>query len=269
MRVSRFVRSPLLLERVWQEATVRVAREDEMEQIVRLMCEHENVHDGERGKGPRSWGQRVTGRHRCTMLLEHNRTTLAYILVSTSPVVASSMHQIFSDSWEEAGEKGAWRNCNFYSINSVAKDLSHPFAKVPVGFPLISKAGEYLRKHGVQRVLQDRAKKVVESDELDVSAEPQQARLYTMSPVPSLRDHLAKSKRSLLALAEDNVDKCREDLEAYARELIAARRDPVAKFHLGNGASLLRLNWKADDSPLRMRQSFGLMCNYDYNGSAQ
>jgi malonyl-CoA decarboxylase len=41
--------------------------------------------------------------------------------------------------------------------------------------------------------------------------------------------------------------------------------DPVARFHLGNGARIERLNWAADDSPLRIRQSAGLMVNYLYH----
>lgn len=41
--------------------------------------------------------------------------------------------------------------------------------------------------------------------------------------------------------------------------------DPVARFHLGNGARIERLNWAADDSPLRIQQSAGLMVNYLYH----
>ncbi len=40
--------------------------------------------------------------------------------------------------------------------------------------------------------------------------------------------------------------------------------DPVARFHLGNGARLERINWHADLSPRGMRQSCGLMVNYLY-----
>ncbi len=41
--------------------------------------------------------------------------------------------------------------------------------------------------------------------------------------------------------------------------------DPVARFHLGNGARLERLNWMADGSPKGLRESFGLMVNYAYD----
>lgn len=41
--------------------------------------------------------------------------------------------------------------------------------------------------------------------------------------------------------------------------------DAVAKFHLGNGARLQRINWAADQSKNGLRQSFGLMTNYLYD----
>jgi malonyl-CoA decarboxylase len=41
--------------------------------------------------------------------------------------------------------------------------------------------------------------------------------------------------------------------------------DPVAHFHLTNGASIERLNWKADLSPKGRQQSAGMMINYLYD----
>ena len=50
------------------------------------------------------------------------------------------------------------------------------------------------------------------------------------------------------------------------REKRAGRpRDPVARFHLGNGARLERLNWLGDTSEKGMRESFGLLVNYRYD----
>lgn len=40
--------------------------------------------------------------------------------------------------------------------------------------------------------------------------------------------------------------------------------DPVARFHLGNGARLERINWLADLSPAGQKQSYTLMVNYLY-----
>ena len=41
--------------------------------------------------------------------------------------------------------------------------------------------------------------------------------------------------------------------------------DPVARFHLGNGSRVERLNWGGDPSPKGLRQSYGLMVNYLYD----
>lgn len=40
--------------------------------------------------------------------------------------------------------------------------------------------------------------------------------------------------------------------------------DPVASFHLSNGARLERMNWLGDTSPKGLRQSAGIMVNYHY-----
>jgi malonyl-CoA decarboxylase len=40
--------------------------------------------------------------------------------------------------------------------------------------------------------------------------------------------------------------------------------DPVARFHLGNGARMEKLNWLADVSAPGMQRSAGLMVNYVY-----
>lgn len=41
-------------------------------------------------------------------------------------------------------------------------------------------------------------------------------------------------------------------------------KDPVAHFHLSNGASIERLNWAADTSSRGSEQSYGIMVNYRY-----
>jgi malonyl-CoA decarboxylase len=42
-------------------------------------------------------------------------------------------------------------------------------------------------------------------------------------------------------------------------------RDPVAHFHLSNGAIMERLNWMGDRSDKGIKQAAGLMINYLYN----
>jgi malonyl-CoA decarboxylase len=41
--------------------------------------------------------------------------------------------------------------------------------------------------------------------------------------------------------------------------------DPVARFHLGNGARLERINWLGNVAPRGIEESFGLMVNYLYD----
>ncbi len=67
------------------------------------------------------------------------------------------------------------------------------------------------------------------------------------------------------------VDARRNDLlAACAQYLLKERRnnlalDPVARFHLGNGASLHAIHWAADLSDKGLEQSAGLMVNYLYD----
>ena len=41
--------------------------------------------------------------------------------------------------------------------------------------------------------------------------------------------------------------------------------DPVARFHLGNGARLERINWLGDVSEKGLREAHGLMVNYRHD----
>ena len=51
----------------------------------------------------------------------------------------------------------------------------------------------------------------------------------------------------------------------HAKTRNGAPVDPVARFHLGNGARLERINWLADMSENGLGQSHGLMVNYLYD----
>jgi malonyl-CoA decarboxylase len=71
---------------------------------------------------------------------------------------------------------------------------------------------------------------------------------------------------------EDTAEALREPLlRAAAAYFLSARTprgrpvDPVARFHLGNGARLEQLDWLADVSPRGLAQSHGLMVNYLYD----
>jgi malonyl-CoA decarboxylase len=69
----------------------------------------------------------------------------------------------------------------------------------------------------------------------------------------------------------NEVDALRYLIEPLAaRYLLEARKsgrplDPVARFHLGNGAKLERINWLGDRSEKALREAAGLMVNYLYD----
>ena len=123
----------------------------------------------------------------------------------------------------------------------------------------------------------------------------------TLSPIPGLRGWLS---RNLGALLERLESRPRAELvkalggELTARQLLAAWEqplaledkspvramlmrgaaeylgrqmqdgkpvDPVARFHLGNGARIERLDWAGDPSAKGLKQSYGLMVNYLYD----
>ena len=108
----------------------------------------------------------------------------------------------------------------------------------------------------------------------------------TLSPVPRFREWLAGQRplpaeladrlgdlRGLIprALAEMPFsDPRREALRRACALFLTTRRedgrasDPVAAFHLNNGASVERINWMGDQSEKGLKQSFGLMVNYAY-----
>jgi malonyl-CoA decarboxylase len=93
-------------------------------------------------------------------------------------------------------------------------------------------------------------------------------RLVTLSPIPGFRAWLAKQAPSL-EQAEIGKDQQRVLTQWCARYLttIGTRRraiDPVAHFHLSNGASIEQIHWMGDTSPKGMRQSLGFMVNYRY-----
>jgi malonyl-CoA decarboxylase len=119
---------------------------------------------------------------------------------------------------------------------------------------------------------------------------PRLTQFVTLSPVPSFAEWLKRERDATSGVlnAEDRealanldtpgwwqIEATREPvkeplLRAAARYFLEARArngaplDAVARFHLGNGARLERLNWLADTSERGIAQSHGLMVNYLY-----
>lgn len=87
----------------------------------------------------------------------------------------------------------------------------------------------------------------------------------TLSPIPGLMAWLAEA-----GIAHDQADAARlRGLAAYylarAKRPDGLPRDPVARFHLGNGASIHQVHAGADTSAKGQAQSGGAMVNYLYD----
>src|SRR5438552_2744131 len=118
---------------------------------------------------------------------------------------------------------------------------------------------------------------------------PHLRRFATLSPIPGFRGWLdenrmrvavgaeGKERLALLSRLEDpawHLGEVPEALQSLLMRLCAyyllnAKQgleplDAVARFHLGNGAALERLNWMGDSSEQGMSRSAGLMVNYVY-----
>jgi malonyl-CoA decarboxylase len=121
---------------------------------------------------------------------------------------------------------------------------------------------------------------------------PNISTFVTLSPVPGFADWLARERAREVSTVLDEDDRSalvnldtqgwwqvssmrdsvREPLmRAAAWYFLHGRNkngtplDPVARFHLGNGARLEHINWLADTSTKALGQSQGLMVNYLYD----
>jgi malonyl-CoA decarboxylase len=115
---------------------------------------------------------------------------------------------------------------------------------------------------------------------------PQLKRFSTLSPVPGFRRWLTQQLAQesnpdavlLPKLARDgwwHDPEQSEPLRVALMRLCATyltrrpspgnRIDPVARFHLGNGARLERINWLGNTELRAIQESFGIMVNYLYD----
>ena len=186
------------------------------------------------------------------------------VLDTTTPMRTSALASAASAS-PISIEAGRATTAVFYSISNTQRGL----AGVSFGNFLI--------------------KQVVE----ELKAELPEVRTFvTLSPVPGFAAWLkrergndasaildAKRRASLALLDEPGWHLDPERAEALravliplaahyfleARDKSGRPVDPVARFHLGNGARLERLNFLGDVSANGLRQSHGLMVNYLYD----
>jgi malonyl-CoA decarboxylase len=121
---------------------------------------------------------------------------------------------------------------------------------------------------------------------------PRLAIFVTLSPAPDFAEWLERERAAEASVALGEEDRAAlaaldrpgwwqdaETAQAVHEPLLRAAawyclrartsrgvpRDPVARFHLGNGARLERLNFLADTSARALAQSHGMMVNYLYD----
>ena len=93
----------------------------------------------------------------------------------------------------------------------------------------------------------------------------------TLSPLPSLMKWMEEYAPITFERCSDKNCSDDELMKQSIRYLTESDRtdgmpnDPVARFHVGNGASLERINLHADPSKKGQLQSYGIMANYLYD----
>jgi malonyl-CoA decarboxylase len=189
---------------------------------------------------------------------------LIFVEVALTRDIPSAIAPILATE-REIGDGDKKRTAVFYSISNCQRGLAG------VSF------GSFLIKQVVEEITREM---------------PRLATYVTLSPVTGFADWLKREraqehsqvlletdKAMLAALDEDgwwyDVEKAErlQDpvMRAAAWYFLRARSkrglpvDPVARFHLGNGARLERINWLADVSDKAMAQGCGLMVNYLYD----
>ena len=189
---------------------------------------------------------------------------LIFVEVALTREIPAAIAPILSDKREPVEPQRA-TTAVFYSITNCQRGL----AGVTFGHFLI--------------------KQVVEEVSREVS---RVASFVTLSPAPNFSEWLRRERgnagsaaldeddREALAALDnadwwrspDTAERIREPLiRAAAWYYLRARNgrglpmDSVARFHLGNGARLERLDWLADTSERALKQSHGLMVNYLYD----
>ena len=107
---------------------------------------------------------------------------------------------------------------------------------------------------------------------------PKLKTFVTLSPIPGLRTWLGKNLPELTSQLQDTdvlslpdksplrLSLLQQAAHYLGRETADGKPvDAVAKFHLGNGARVERLNWAGDPSGKGIKQSYGVMVNYLYD----
>ncbi|TKR81570.1 hypothetical protein L596_015421 [Steinernema carpocapsae] len=204
--------------------------------------------------------RRRVGEHRRCFYFSHEalpREPLIVVHVALTDNISSSIQAIVKQD-SLLGDEHNHDTAIFYSISSMQPGLKG----IDLGNLLI--------------------KRVVGELRVDV---PFVKRYSTLSPIPGFRSWLLRTLRmgglkkanpeDLIKLVESNDFEAYEDAKPLLMNLAAeylflekntsgGALDPVANFHLRNGAQLHRINWKGDTSVRGLKNSLGLMVNYRY-----
>ena len=162
---------------------------------------------------------------------------LIFVEVALTNGVATSIQKVLSESREEIDLQGA-NSAIFYSISNCQEGLSG----ISFGNSLI------------KQVVQDLSREM-----------PHLKTFVTLSPIPGLTKWI--KDEGLEKLVEDQ-GMLKQITAHYLVEAKGKNRrpiDPVAKFHLGNGAIIHQINIDADLSEKGLLQSKGVMVNYLYD----
>ena len=161
---------------------------------------------------------------------------LIFVEVALSKGVPNSIQGVLADQREILSESAA-DTAVFYSISNCQKGLKG----ISFGNSLI--------------------KQVVR----DLSHElPNLKHFVTLSPIPGLRKWLADQDHQTEVLDANNLRKVAAAYLANAKSQKGLPLDPVARFHLQNGAQILAVHADADLSDAGVERSFGAMVNYAY-----
>lgn len=227
--------------------------------ILENVIKYEAVHEIRDWDSLRS---RLQGNRRCFGFFHPAMpgVPLIFIEVALTTEMSGAIAPLLSLADQEAPNK-APTTAIFYSINNCHKGLG--------GINL----GDLLIKQVV----------------LDLRTEfPSLKNFATLSPIPGFRRWLASAQKQsqlvppavaeVLATPEWWLDPalsgriasalpalCAKYLTGTGPDGLAGRAsDPVARFHLSNGARLERINWLADLSAKGIAESWGMMVNYSY-----
>jgi malonyl-CoA decarboxylase len=249
---SWFNRGFLTLQRIdWQTSAV----------VLERLIQYEAVHQIQ---GWRDLRRRLEADRRCYAFFHPALPQEPLIFIEVALTRAVSTHvQPLIDPDSPVDDPGRATCAMFYSITNCQQGLRG----VSFGSVLIKQVVEDLGREfprlrtfatlspipGFRRWLQDRAATAPGSISRALTA------LVAKGDAVTAADVAAASE----SLRTEMMERC-------ARYLVSVDagvgvQDPVARFHLANGARLERLNWMGDTSAMGLSRSYGLTVNYQYH----